>query len=116
MSTITPVRTGVVIAAIYAALLRQSTLYGGELIAATEFKSGSVYPSLEKLCQAGILERVDERPDPADMRSKRRTVYQLSEEGRAHAVNELRRLGLLPGADDDADDSPAGRTRGRRQQ
>lgn len=96
MPTITPIRTGVVVAAIYTALFRHGTLYGGQLIAATGFRSGSVYPALEKLLRAGILEDAnDEDAAPAiDGRSKRREVYRYTDEGREWAINELTRLGL----------------------
>ncbi len=87
-----------------AALRRAGTpfeLNPTQLMAATMLTSGGVTKRLDRLTEAGLIER---RPDPSDRRG---TLVALTDRGRAtidaaietHAANETRLLDALPAGD-----------------
>ena len=81
--------------------------YGYDLMQATGFPSGKLYPSLAKLVGAGWLIREEEQIDPAREGRPARRLYRLSNDGIEAARYELavlsrqisppdRRLARLP--------------------
>ena len=66
--------------------------YGYDLMRATGFPSGKLYPALGKLVQAGLLLREEERIDPASEGRPARRIYRLSEIGTETARYELAML------------------------
>jgi len=63
--------------------------YGYDLMKATSFPSGKLYPILARLTAAGWLVREDEDIDPAQEGRPRRSTYNLTEQGIAAARREL---------------------------
>jgi PadR family transcriptional regulator PadR len=63
-------------------------MYGLELMAAADIKSGTLYPLLARLQQAGWLEGEWEQHDPESGRPPRK-FYRLSEDGMARARTAL---------------------------
>jgi len=63
--------------------------YGYDLMHATGFPSGKLYPVLGKLVKAGWLLREEEQIDPAREGRPARRIYRLSENGIECARNEL---------------------------
>jgi DNA-binding PadR family transcriptional regulator len=53
--------------------------------------AGTLYSLVKRFVQDGLIVESDERPDPA-LDDERRRYYRLSEDGRAVAVAEARRL------------------------
>jgi DNA-binding PadR family transcriptional regulator len=58
---------------------------------AINLHAGSLYRALNRLLEAGLIEELDERPDPADD-DERRRYYRLTARGREVARAEARRL------------------------
>ena len=63
--------------------------YGYDLMQATGFPSGKLYPVLGKLVNAGWLLREEEQIDPAREGRPARRIYRLSESGIESARHEL---------------------------
>jgi PadR family transcriptional regulator PadR len=63
--------------------------YGYDLMRATGFPSGKLYPALGKLVQAGLLLREKEQIDPAVEGRPARRIYRLSDSGIETARYEL---------------------------
>jgi DNA-binding PadR family transcriptional regulator len=63
--------------------------YGYDLMEATGFPSGKLYPSLGKLVSAGWLLREEEQIDPAREGRPARRLYRLSDDGIEVARYEL---------------------------
>jgi PadR family transcriptional regulator PadR len=63
--------------------------YGFEVCKATKLPSGTVYPLLMRLEQAGWLDSAWEDVDPREAKRPRRRFYQLNGEGVRHAQAAL---------------------------
>ncbi len=63
--------------------------YGYDLMQATGYPSGKLYPALAKLTNAGFLLREEEQIDPAREGRPARRIYRLSERGIEAARYEL---------------------------
>ena len=61
---------------------------------ATKLGPGAVYTTIRRLLQDGLIEEVDERPDP-EMDDQRRRYYRLTGTGKAAVSAEVRRLESL---------------------
>ena len=73
--------------------------YGYELMQATGFPSGKLYPILGRLTHAGWLTRVREDIDPAEQGRPARYLYRLTERGTRearYALADLRQKTALP--------------------
>ncbi|MFZ0546747.1 MAG: PadR family transcriptional regulator [Candidatus Promineifilaceae bacterium] len=57
-------------------------------------RPGTLYRSIKKLLDAGLIEETEDRPDPA-LDDERRRYYQLTGLGRRTAVAEANRLNAL---------------------
>jgi DNA-binding PadR family transcriptional regulator len=55
---------------------------------------GTLYASIRRLLEGGLIQELDERPDP-EHDDERRRYYRLTEFGHAVASAEVERLGLL---------------------
>ena len=66
--------------------------YGYDLMQATGYPSGKLYPVLAKLVNAGWLDREQEQIDPAREGRPARRLYRLSERGIEAARYELAAL------------------------
>jgi PadR family transcriptional regulator, regulatory protein PadR len=66
--------------------------YGYDLMQATGFASGKLYPILARLCHAGWLIRSAEDIDPSGEGRPTRYMYQLSGQGAEQARLELAAL------------------------
>lgn len=66
--------------------------YGYELMRATSFPSGKLYPILARLVRIGWLIRQREDIDPAEAGRPPRFFYRLSADGAEFARNELAAL------------------------
>ena len=53
--------------------------------------AGTLYPIMRRFEEAGLIVECDERPDPA-LDDERRRYYRLSDEGRAVALAEAKRM------------------------
>ena len=71
----------------YAVMLDIERRTGG----AVSLHAGSLYRALNRLLEAGLIEELDERPDP-DEDDQRRRYYRLSTRGLQVARAEARRL------------------------
>jgi DNA-binding PadR family transcriptional regulator len=60
---------------------------------AISLHAGSLYRALNRLLEAGLIEELDERPEP-DKDDERRRYYRLTAKGLAVARGEARRLEL----------------------
>lgn len=58
---------------------------------ATQIGAGTLYACLKRLLAGGLIEELDERPDPA-LDDERRRYYRLTPFGAAVAAGEARRL------------------------
>jgi DNA-binding PadR family transcriptional regulator len=58
---------------------------------ATRLGPGGVYTTIGRLLDDGLIEEVDERPDP-ELDDQRRRYYRLTALGRSVAAAEVRRL------------------------
>jgi DNA-binding PadR family transcriptional regulator len=67
----------------------QSARYGYDLMQATGYPSGKLYPILGKLVAAGWLTREREDIDPAHARRPARFLYRLTEHGALASQREL---------------------------
>jgi len=72
----------------YAVMLDVERRTGGAL----SLHAGSLYRALNRLLETGLIEELDERPDPGD--DERRRYYRLTAKGLAVARGEARRLEL----------------------
>ncbi len=70
---------------------------GAELSKGTGISSGTLYPLLQRLEQAGWVTSVWEEIDPSKAGRPRRRYYTLTALGRSHAVAELTDLQAAPG-------------------
>jgi DNA-binding PadR family transcriptional regulator len=61
---------------------------------ATKLGPGAVYTTIRRLLDDGLIEEVDERPDP-EMDDQRRRYYRLTGTGKAVVGAEARRLESL---------------------
>jgi DNA-binding PadR family transcriptional regulator len=57
---------------------------------------GTLYGSIKRMVNAGLIEETDERPDP-DLDDERRRYYRITSLGRRAAVAEARRMERLVG-------------------
>jgi DNA-binding PadR family transcriptional regulator len=71
----------------YAVMLDIERRTGG----AVSLHAGSLYRALNRLLEAGLIEELDERPDP-DEDDERRRYYRLTAKGLQVARGEARRL------------------------
>ena len=55
---------------------------------------GTLYGSIKRMLEAGLIEEVDERPDPA-LDDERRRYYKLTDFGQRVVTAEARRLAAL---------------------
>ena len=73
--------------------------YGLELVRATEMKSGTLYPILRRLEEAGWIEGSWEEVDPAQVGRPPRRFYRLTGEGvqaaRTSLAESARRVGWM---------------------
>ena len=69
-----------------------ATRYGYDLMRATGFPSGKLYPILGKLVDAGLLLREKEQIDPSREGRPARRIYRLSERGMGIARRDLMAL------------------------
>ena len=60
----------------------------------TKMGPGTLYGSIKRMLQAGLIEESDERPDPA-LDDQRRRYYQLTDLGKHVVRAETNRLSLL---------------------
>jgi DNA-binding PadR family transcriptional regulator len=74
----------------YAILRDVAELSGG----AVRMGSGTLYGSIKRMLDQGLIEEADERPDPA-LDDQRRRYYRLTELGRRVGAAEHRRLTSL---------------------
>jgi len=74
----------------YAILRDVTELSGG----AVRMGSGTLYGSIKRMLDQGLIEEADERPDPA-LDDQRRRYYRLTELGRRVGAAEHRRLTSL---------------------
>ena len=74
----------------YAILRDVAELSGG----AVRMGSGTLYGSIKRMLDQGLIEEADERPDPA-LDDQRRRYYRLTELGRQVGAAEHRRLTSL---------------------
>jgi DNA-binding PadR family transcriptional regulator len=58
---------------------------------------GAIYTTIKRLLADGLIEEVDERPDP-QLDDQRRRYYRLTALGRSVAASEVRRLDALVSA------------------
>jgi DNA-binding PadR family transcriptional regulator len=80
------VRNGAVVRAVLLALARtDSPLTGYDLIRRTKYPSGSVYPALRRMHEAGLLLQLDQDERPKH-RSKQCKLYRLSDNGMTRAT------------------------------
>ena len=63
---------------------------GGKL----RLSPGTLYASIRRLLEGGLIQELDERPDP-EHDDERRRYYRLTKFGHAVASAEVERLGLL---------------------
>jgi DNA-binding PadR family transcriptional regulator len=63
----------------------------------TRLGPGGVYTTIGRLVDDGLIEEVDERPDP-ELDDQRRRYYRLTALGRSVAAAEVRRLESLVAA------------------
>jgi DNA-binding PadR family transcriptional regulator len=61
---------------------------------AVQLGPGAIYTTIKRLTADGLIEEVDERPDP-DLDDQRRRYYRLTGLGRSVAAAEVRRLDAL---------------------
>ncbi|GLL08763.1 PadR family transcriptional regulator [Dactylosporangium matsuzakiense] len=97
-------------ARVLAALLADPDVdhYGLELMQRAGLASGTLYPILHRLTEAGWLERRWERVDPAEAGRPARRLYRLTGEGAMQARQVLAELrGQLGGAPAATDPRPA---------
>ena len=71
----------------YAILKEVSRRSGGKVT----LRAGTLYTTLRRTVDDGLVEESDERPDPA-LDDERRRYYRLTDRGRAVAVAETERL------------------------
>jgi DNA-binding PadR family transcriptional regulator len=74
----------------YAIMQAVDQLTGGQ----TKLVPGTLYRSIKKLVDDGLIVEVDERPDPA-LDDERRRYYRLTQFGQRVAAAEVRRLAQL---------------------
>jgi DNA-binding PadR family transcriptional regulator len=74
----------------YAVMLDVERRTGG----AISLHAGSLYRALNRLLESGLIEELEERPDP-DQDDQRRRYYRLTAKGVEVARGEARRLELL---------------------
>jgi PadR family transcriptional regulator PadR len=70
---------------------------GAELSKETGISSGTLYPLLQRLEQAGWVTSAWEQIDPSEVGRPRRRYYTLSALGQSRAVAELTELQTAPG-------------------
>jgi len=59
-----------------------------------QIRTGSLYGSIRRMIEAGLIEETNERPDP-ELDDERRRYYRITPFGRAVAKAEARRLAQL---------------------
>jgi PadR family transcriptional regulator PadR len=69
--------------------------YGRELVDLTHFPSGTIYPLLHRLVDAGVVDRNTEDGDPFDLGRPLRIYYTLTSRGRDFVDLDLRPKGHL---------------------
>lgn len=83
----------------YALMADVETLTGGTI----RLGPGTLYRSLQRMRVDGLIEEIDDGPDPAgrgDRRAERRRSYRITAAGRHLAAVEARRLARLVAAAD----------------
>ena len=73
------------------AIMRDIAELSGGLV---RMGSGTLYGSIKRMLDQGLIEEADERPDPA-LDDQRRRYYRITPRGRAAARAEARRLQQL---------------------
>ena len=63
--------------------------YGLEVARETGYKTGTIYPILDRLVDAGWLEPAWEKADPQEVKRPRRRYFRLTELGRVEAYSAL---------------------------
>lgn len=88
------VRVTVDVARVLKEFLREPsrTRYGYELMQATDFPSGKLYPILRRLESAGVLVKEKESIDPRVEGRPARRLYRISGDGVVFAREELAKL------------------------
>ena len=76
----------------YAIMAAVEVMTGG-----TRLAPGTLYTTIKRLLQAGLIEELDERPDPS-LDDQRRRYYRLTPAGRAVVADEVRRMDRLTAA------------------
>jgi len=74
----------------YAIMQEVRRITGG----AVQLGPGAIYTTIKRLLADGLIEEVDERPDP-ELDDQRRRYYRLTGLGRAVAASEVRRLDAM---------------------
>ena len=74
----------------YAIMQEVRRITGG----AVKLGPGAIYTTIKRLLADGLIEEVDERPDP-QLDDQRRRYYRLTGLGRAVAASEVRRLDAM---------------------
>jgi len=64
---------------------------------ATRLAPGTLYTTVKRLLETGLIEELDERPDPT-LDDERRRYYRLTPGGRAVVAAEVQRLERLTAA------------------
>jgi DNA-binding PadR family transcriptional regulator len=109
------VRVTVAVATVLAALLEEpdADRYGLELMAATGLPSGTIYPILRRLQDAGWVTADWERIDPVTAGRPARRYYRLTPDGAQRARAALAELRAATTPRPSTPDSVAGRRRPR---
>lgn len=79
-------------AALVLQALRTGHPYGFEIMRVTELPSGTVYPLLRRLEDAGLVESRWEETDPSEQGRPRRRYYEVTAEGARALSAALERL------------------------
>lgn len=74
----------------YAIMQDVETISGGSI----KMGPGTLYGSIKRMLEAGLIEETDERPDPT-LDDERRRYYRLTDFGRRVAISETERLARL---------------------
>lgn len=71
-------------------LIEEGPSYGSALIKSARLASGSLYPILDRLERAGVIEGAWEQVDAKELGRPRRRTYSFTPTGRSWAISEVR--------------------------